>query len=384
MRKAHGNVFLIHLNASVATIISKQKAGNVMKLFRKQYNHPGTQPGLIKTTTKGPLNLSLFDYNESQVTEKHDFTTQQCADFLHNDNITWVHVQGDPDKTTLSSLAADFGIHELYIEDVANVGQRPKLEVQEDQIFVILTLPVQTETTVTLQQISLFLMKNTVVSFCGGEFNPFAGVKSRLNQQTGRIRKRQADYLFYCLIDTVIDWGFPVLESYADRIDSTEELLVRNHDKAILHKIHQLRREVLILRRQIWPQREILNELIRDDTTSLIQSETKLFLRDCYDHSISVLELLETYHEMTNGLMELYMSVVSLRLNDVMRVLTIIATLFIPPTFVVGIYGMNFSPSAGPFSMPELLSPYGYVAVWLVMLSMTGGMLLFFRRHKWI
>ena len=134
----------------------------------------------------------------------------------------------------------------------------------------------------------------------------------------------------------------------------------------------------------IWPQRELINTLLRDDISDLISPDTKVFLRDCYDHCISILELIETYHEMTNGLMELYMSIVSLKLNEVMRVLTIIATLFIPPTFVVGIYGMNFSQSAGPLSMPELYSPYGYVGVWLIMLGMIGGMLLFFKKHKWI
>lgn len=355
-----------------------------MKLFRKQYNQPGTQPGVINDMPKGELMLSLFDYNENQLVEKHDFSTEQCAEYINNDNITWVHVQGDPDKVTLSHLANNFGIHELFIEDVANMGQRPKIEIQEDQIFVILTLPLKTEDSVSLQQISLFLMKNTVISFCGGSFNPFAGVNARLNLQTGRIRKRKADYLFYSLIDTVIDWGFPVLERYADCIDATEELLLQNHDKNILHKIHRLRREVLLLRRQIWPQRELINTLLRDDTATLIEPDTKLFLRDCYDHSISILELIETYHEMTNGLMELYMSVVSLKLNEVMRVLTIIATLFIPPTFVVGIYGMNFSQSAGPLSMPELSSPFGYVAVWTVMLCMTAGMLLFFKKRKWL
>lgn len=355
-----------------------------MKLFRKQYNQPGTQPGVINEMPTGELAISLFDYNENQLIEKHDFTTDQCADYLNNNNMTWIHVQGDPDKITLTQLAHDFGIHELFIEDVANMGQRPKIEIQEDQIFVILTLPLLIEDSVSLQQISLFLMENTVISFCNGQFNPFAGVKSRLNLATARIRKRKADYLFYSLIDTVIDWGFPVLERYADRIDATEDLLLENHDKLILQKIHRLRREVLLLRRQIWPQRELINSLVRDDTSNLIESETKLFLRDCYDHSISILELIETYHEMTNGLMELYMSVVSLKLNEVMRVLTIIATLFIPPTFVVGIYGMNFSQSAGPLNMPELASPYGYIGVWLVILSMIGGMLVFFKKRKWI
>ncbi|MDP5032186.1 MAG: magnesium/cobalt transporter CorA [Paraglaciecola sp.] len=355
-----------------------------MKLFRKQYNQPGSQPGFIHEQPKGELAITLFDYNDNHVVETQDFSTQQCTQFINNDNITWVHVQGDPDKTTLTQLAYDFGIHELFIEDVANKGQRPKIEIQEEQIFVILTLPLQSQDSVNLQQISVFLKKNTVISFCGGNFNPFAGVNSRLNMANSRIRKRKADYLFYSLIDTVIDWGFPVLERYADRIDATEELLLENHDKLILHKIHQLRREVLLLRRQIWPQRELVNALLRDDTSNLIEPDTKLFLRDCYDHSISILELIETYHEMTNGLMELYMSVVSLKLNEVMRVLTIIATLFIPPTFVVGIYGMNFDQRAGPFNMPELASPYGYIGVWLVMLSMIIGMLVFFRKRKWL
>lgn len=355
-----------------------------MKLFRKQYSQPGTQPGVIHDDKKGQLTLSVFDFDASDCVEKKNVTAEQCASYLGNNNETWVHVQGDPDKATFSQLAKDFGIHELFIEDVSNLGQRPKIDIQEDQIFIILTLPVTSEQGVSLQQISIFLKNNTVISFCGGQFNPFTAISNRLTLPTSGLRKRHIDFLFYSLIDTVIDWGFPVLEQYADRIDATEELLLENHDKDILQKIHLLRREVLLLRRQIWPHREMLNTLFRDDTSDLIKADTKLFLRDCYDHSISILELTETYHEMANGLMELYMSVVSLKLNDVMRVLTIIATLFIPPTFVAGIYGMNFSHDAGPLNMPELYSPYGYLGAWAVMIFMIVGMLLFFKKHKWI
>ncbi|GAA6183798.1 MULTISPECIES: magnesium/cobalt transporter CorA [Alteromonadaceae] len=355
-----------------------------MKLFRKQYGQPGAQPGLIDASVDGAVNITLFNYNEHQVVEQSGITVEQCMEYVNKDNITWVHVQGNPDKALLSHLATNFGIHELYIEDVANRAERPKIETHDGQIFSIFSLPVQSESNIYLQQVSLFLMKGTVVSFCSGQFNPFSGVKTRLNLASGKMRTHKADYLFYSLIDSVVDWCFPVLETYAQLIDSTEELLLKNHDKEILQKIHQLRRDVVLLRRQIWPQRELLNQLIRDDTQSLISAKTKVFLRDCYDHSISLLELIETYHEMTNGLMELYMSLVSLKLNEVMRVLTIIATLFIPPTFVVGIYGMNFNPSAGPLSMPELLSPYGYLVVWLIILSMVCGMLLFFKKRKWL
>jgi magnesium transporter len=355
-----------------------------MKLFSKQYHPPGTTPGTLAEPRTGKFKLSLFDYSPVSFSEQHELAAQQCRDFIEKDNVTWIHIQGEPTSEALRSLAAGFAIHDLYLEDVANIGQRPKLEIQDEQLFLILSLPLPGEHKVEIEQVSIFLNKNTVISFCSGDFNPFETIAQRLRATSGRMRKRQADYLFYSLIDNVIDYGFPLLEGYAEKIDLLEEGLLDNKSTTLVNEIHGLRRELLLLRRKLWPQREVINALLRKDDTKLIKEETQIFLRDCHDHIISVMELLETYHEMTSGLMDLYMSKVSMRLNDVMRVLTIIATLFIPPTFVVGLYGMNFNPQLGPLSMPELTWKYGYIAVVSVIVLMFVGMLLFFRKHKWL
>jgi len=355
-----------------------------MKLFNKKYSQPGTVPGVLSEPSTSQFMIDLIDFSANKIEHKNNVDVSQCRTFLDSTNVTWIHVQGNPSFDALRSLAKGLDIHDLYVEDVVNTGQRPKVEVNDEQIFVVLSLPVYEPQKITVEQVSLFLTQNTVVSFCTGDFNPFVPIIERLDRGLGKLRKRQADYLLYNLIDAVIDFGFPLLEEYSERIQSLEDRVLEFKDDKPLGEIHQLRRELLLLRRKLWPQREVVNELIRHDESSQLSAETKMHFRDCHDHVISIMELLETYHEMTSGLMELYMTSVSLKLNDVMKVLTIIATLFIPPTFIVGVYGMNFDPNISALNMPEIEWKYGYIAVWVVIVSMISGMLLFFRKHKWI
>ncbi|WJG07638.1 magnesium/cobalt transporter CorA [Aliiglaciecola sp. LCG003] len=355
-----------------------------MKLFTKKYHKPGTRPGMLAKQKAVQVSLELLDYNASSIQHRTDLNIEQCRQFIDKPNVTWIHVQGDPSNDTLRTLAKGLNIHELYVEDVVNTGQRPKVELSENQVFIVLSLPVDNGELVSVEQVSLFLTENTVVSFCTGTFNPFSPIVDRLNKGLGKLRKLNADYLLYNLADAVIDFGYPLLETYSEKIQSLEDSLLQFSDEKVLAQVHKLRRELLLLRRKLWPQREVINEIIRDDECLVLSSETKLHFRDCHDHVISIMELLETYHEMTSGLMELYMTSVSLKLNDVMKVLTIIATIFIPPTFIVGVYGMNFDPQVNPLNMPELEWQYGYLAVWVLIALMISGMLLFFRKQKWI
>jgi magnesium transporter len=355
-----------------------------MKLFSKKYNEPGTRPGVLTERGTEIFTIDLVDYSENAIDSQLDISETQCRTFIDNANVTWIHVQGDPSTEALHALAKGIDIHDLYIEDVANTGQRPKAEINDAQLFIILSLPVFVNDKIAVEQVSLFLTQNTVVSFCSGEFNPFLPVRERLKNGLGKLRRRKADYLLYSLLDVVIDYGFPLLEVYSEKIQSLEDDMLDNKDDKLLGQIHQLPRELLLLRRKLWPQREVVNELIRDEESSLMSSETKMHFRDCHGHVISIMELLETYHEMTSGLMELYMTRVSLKMNDVMKVLTIIATLFIPPTFIVGVYGMNFDPLISPLNMPEIGWKYGYIAVWVLLIGMFSGMLMLFRRRKWI
>ncbi|MEQ3657850.1 MAG: magnesium/cobalt transporter CorA [Glaciecola sp.] len=355
-----------------------------MKLFTKRYHQPGTTPGEISAPRSEHFTIDLIDYSIDQLNEEKNISVDACRNFIDSSNITWIHIQGDPTLKALQTLGKGLDIHDLYLEDVANFGQRPKVELGEEQIFMVLSLPIDTADSIHIEQVSLFICNNTVVSFCSGEVNPFKEVINRLHHATSKLKKRKADYLFYSLVDTVVDFGFPMLEAYSERIQTVEDHLFDNPTRNELNEIHKLRRELLLLRRRLWPQREVMNEILRDDDGAQIADETKLYFWDCHDHVISIMELLETYHEMTSGLMELYMSSVSLKLNDIMKFLTVITTIFIPPTFVVGLYGMNFDPHISGLNMPELEWQYGYIFVWCIIVLMVSGMFAFFRKRKWL
>jgi magnesium transporter len=249
-------------------------------------------------------------------------------------------------------------------------------------LFVVSNLPVRDGDTLRIEQISLFLGKDYIISFYEGKNDPFEPVRQRLRTRSGKIREQGADYLLYTILDIIIDAGFPVLEDLGERIEDLEDELLDNPDKESLNQIHRLKRELLLLRRTLWPQREALNNLFRLEKTFIAET-TVPYLRDCYDHSVLIMDLIENYREMAASMLDVYLSSVSYKLNDVMRVLTVIATLFIPPTFIVGVYGMNFNPKAGPLSMPELNTPYGYLVVWIVIVLMIIGLLVFFKRKKW-
>ena len=355
-----------------------------MKLFNKKYSQPGTKPGAIEAFDNGEFKVTLYDYNQAHLDVFENLDLATCHDYIESDTSTWIHVQGDPSSDAIKLLAKSFGIHELYVEDILNIGQRPKSEISDEQIFLIMSLPFKHDGRAHIEQVSLFLVNNTLISFVTGSTNPFVTVIERLKNSVGKLRKQKIDYLMYALIDTIIDFGYPLLEIYSEQIQALEDELLETKNERLLGEIHQLRRELLLIRRRLWPQREVINELLRADDNSLLSETTLLHLRDCHDHVISIMEMLETFHERTSGLMELYLTSVSLRLNDVMKFLTIFTTVFIPPTFIVGLYGMNFDSASSPFNMPELSWKYGYILVLCAISASIGGMLFFFRRKKWI
>lgn len=355
-----------------------------MKLFNRKYHTPGTQPGTIKTKENSVFHIDLYEFSSQHVTAHLNTDVSTCKTIIQIDNKSWIHVQGDPSLHALQSLAEDLGIHALFIEDIVNIGQRPKVDLSDDYIFVILNLPMKDEHGVHIEQVSLYLRDQTLISFATGTQDLFYAVTERLKASAGKLRSQPIDYLMYALIDTVIDFGFPLLEAYSDEIQSLESQLLKRNNQELLAEIHTLRRELLLIRKRLWPQREVIRELLRSDENRLLSETTLLHFRDCHDHVIAILEMLETFHEMTSGLMELYLTSVSLKLNDVIKFLTIFTTIFIPPTFIVGVYGMNFSRAAGALNMPELYWRYGYIAVWGLIGLLVVSMLLFFRRKKWI
>jgi magnesium transporter len=350
-----------------------------MAYFTKRYHPPGTAPGTLtahEAHATRPLKLRLMEYDATLLNEREEIPPLECKTYLERDTITWIHAYGYASPELLRELGEIFGLHPLALEDVLNTGQRPKLEHYDHQLFAVMSLPVWSDEELGTEQVSLFFGKNYLISFYNGNDDPFDPVRKRLRGNGGRLRSRGADYLFYTLLDVIIDRGFPVLEDLGEWIEDLEDELLETPSREVLAQIHELKRDLLLLRRMLWPQREVVNQLLREDL-SIIDETTRPYLRDCYDHTIQIMDLFETYRDMAAGMLDVYLSSTSNRLNEVMRVLTVIATIFIPPTFLVGVYGMNF------IDMPELHWRYGYLGSWLVIVAMIGGMLLYFKRKKW-
>lgn len=355
-----------------------------MAYFTKRYHPPGTPPGTLvehAAAADHPLRLRLIDYSAAGLSEQDGVSSVQCKSSLADDTFTWIHAHGRAGPALMRELGETFGLHPLTLEDVLNTGQRPKVEAHDHQLFIVMSLPAWRDDQLTSEQVSLFLGKDYLISFYNGDDDTFEPVRKRLRADD-RMRARGVDYLLHALLDLIIDQGFPILEAFGEEIEELENQLLDAPSKYILGEIHQLKRDLLLLRRLLWPQREVLSQLLREDQ-ALIHEETKPYLRDCYDHTIQIMDLFETYRDMTANMLDVYLSSSSQRLNEIMRVLTVITTLFIPPTFLVGVYGMNFSNPDSPWAMPELHSHYGYPLVWLVIFAMIAGMLVFFKRRGW-
>ncbi|MBS3805355.1 MAG: magnesium/cobalt transporter CorA [Oleiphilaceae bacterium] len=357
-----------------------------MSYFSKQYHTPGTAPGTLVPKTGGPAPLSilLMDYTPDQVEEHQLASAADCTPFLERDTRTWIQVNGQVDAATLRHLGELFDLHDLALEDVLNSGQRPKMELYDEQMFVTLALPVYEDHKLNMIQISLFVGTNYLICFCPLDVDLFEPVRKRMRAPNNkRFANRQIDYLLYALMDLVIDEGFPVLEAFGDQFEHLEEQLLERPSQQTLSDIHDLKRELLVMRRTLWPQREMVGSLLRSDE-ALISADTFVYFRDCHDHSVQIIELLESYRDMATGMLDIYLSSVTNRTNETMRVLTMIATLFIPLTFIVGIYGMNFEHANSPWAMPELGWYYGYPLVWGLMVVVTVGLVWFFKKRHWL
>ncbi len=274
------------------------------------------------------------------------------------------------------------GLHPLVVEDILNSEQRPKVEEFEEYIFITLKMFFLSHKQMIAQQFNIVLGKGYILTFQRHPNNVFDDVMKRIKSGKGRIRTMDSDYLVYRLIDAVIDTYFNVIEKVGDMVEAIEDRLVEDPDESILYDVHSLKRDMIYLRRSIWPMREVVGSLSRD-RSSMINTETEIFFRDIYDHTIQVIDMIETFRDMLSGMLDLYLSSLSNRMNEVMKVLTIIATIFIPLTFIAGIYGMNFDPDASPLNMPELNWIYGYPVTLIGMLIISLIMLFYFRRKKW-
>ncbi len=313
-------------------------------------------------------------------------TPEECISYLDTESVSWVDVQGLGNRDILERLGKVFDLHPLVLEDVVNMGERPKIEDYEDQLLIIARMVVPKERTYGFysEQVSLVLGQNYLLTVQEEpEHDCLESVRVRIERNKGIIRKQGADYLAYALLDAIIDGFFPVLELYGDRLEELEEEVIFKPTRQTLQQIYQIRRELLQLRRAIWPQRDAISTLIRD-SSELISEEVRMYLRDCYDHAVQVMDMVETYRELSSGLMDVYLSAVSNKMNEIMKLLTVVSSIFIPLTFVAGIYGMNFNTEKSPYNMPELNWYWGYPICLAFMGAIAGGLLFFFWRRGWL
>lgn len=344
---------------------------------------PGAQPGtLIAAPEARAPKIHAIGYGVDGIEEADITDPRTLGEIVGKFPVTWVNVVGVGDVDTIRTLGAIFNIHGLALEDIVNLHQRPKAEAYENHIFIVTRIP-HMNLTLDTEQVSLVLGKDHVLTFQETAGDCFNNVRQRIRAGQGRIRGSGSDYLAYALIDSAIDSFFPVLEDYGEEVEELEQKALTDPDRSLIRDVHRIKRDFLTLRRTIWPLREMLNALARNES-KLISDQTRIYLRDCYDHTVQLMDVLETYREVASGLFEIYHSSVSTRINEIMKVLTIITTLFIPMSFIASLYGMNFDTKASPWNMPELRWYYGYPLSLLAMGLIAGGMLLYFRSKGWI
>lgn len=352
------------------------------KLIKKRSKKAGLPPGSLvhigEKKAETPK-ITIIDYDETHFQEKEVKTIDECFIFKDKPTVTWINIDGLHQVEILEKLGECYGLHPLVLEDILNTDQRPKMEDYGEYIYIVLKMLDYNDKSneIEPEQMSLILGPNFVFSFQEREGDTFNPIRERIRNSKGRIRKMGADYLAYTLLDSIVDNYFIILEKLGEKIEFLEEKLVTRPTPETLQVIHYLKREMIFLRRAVWPLREVVNGLERGES-SLVKESTRVYLRDVYDHTIQAIDTIETYRDMVSGMLDIYLSSVSNRLNSVMKVLTIIATIFMPLTFLAGVYGMNFK------YMPELEWRWGYPLVWFIMVGIGISMLIYFRKRKWL
>ena len=361
---------------------------------RRRRTPPGAPPGTLIGDPHAPRpQMQLISYGPDSF-EAQPVEDLKLPDLAPGQTVRWLNIDGLGDVETVRQIGAAFALHPLVLEDIVNVHQRPKVEAYDTHLFIVVQMPLaaqpgtassdpHAQERLLTEQVTICLGHDFVITFQERAGDVFDPLRHRLRAGNGQIRCRGADYLAYTLVDAVIDAFFPLLETYGEQVDDLESAVIQRPDSTHMARIHDLKRNLLTARRAIWPQREMVNALMRDESP-FITSQTRLYLRDCYDHTIQLIDMIETYREIATGLVDIQLSSVSNRMNETMKVLTIIATIFIPLTFVAGIYGMNFDPAAGPWNMPELGWRYGYPATLLGMALIAAGLVYWFWRKGWI
>ncbi len=376
-----GRAMLIRMTMQNETTDQRRAPRRLLGARRR--TPPGAAPGtMIAGPAALPPRIRVIAYGADKIEELSLDSPEPIAEILGRHAVTWIDVCGLGDIETINRIGAFFDLHNLALEDVVNTHQRPKAEEYDDFLFVVLSL-VSMQERLETEQISMFVGENFVITFQERHGDCFEPVRDRLRRQRGRVRSSGADYLAYALIDSAIDSCFPVLEDFGERVEVMEDRVVARADPDLMTEIHDLKRDLLFLRRAIWPLRELINALIRD-ANKFVDDQTQVYLRDCYDHAVQLIDMVETYREIASGLIDIYLSSISTKLNEVMKVLTIIATIFIPLSFIASVYGMNFDRQISPWNMPELGWVYGYPFALALMALTAAGLLGYCLRQGWI
>lgn len=340
----------------------------------------GAPPGTLfyngeKRTDR--IKITLIEYNDSEYIEEEYFDLSECLSHVKPDMVKWINVEGLHKTELIEAIGKFYNIHPLTLEDIVHVDQRPKFEDYDHYVVSIMKM-ISYSNEVISEQLAIVLCDSTVLSFQ----EPHSGdafdiIRTRLRQSKGRVRKLGADYLAYALMDAVVDCYFTAIEKIGDRIEEIEEEIISDSDKKSLLQLYHLKREMIYLRKQVWPMRDMINNMIRSET-KLINDSSDIYLRDLSDHVTRIIDTVETYRDLLSGIMDIYLSTNANKMNEVMKVLTIMSSIFIPVTFIAGVYGMNFE------NMPELKTQNGYFMTWGVMLLIIIGLLIYFRRKKWM
>ena len=340
----------------------------------------GAPPGTLfyngeKRTDR--IKITLIEYNDLEYFEAEYFDLSECLSHVKPEMVKWINVEGLHKTELIEAIGKFYNIHPLTLEDVVHVDQRPKFEDYDHYVVSIMKM-ISYNSEVISEQLAIILCENTVLSFQ----EPHSGdafdiIRTRLRQAKGRVRKLGADYLAYALMDAVVDCYFSAIEKIGDKIEEIEEDIIGNTDKKSLLQLYHLKREMIYLRKQVWPMRDMINNMIRSET-KLINDSNDIYLRDLSDHVTRIIDTVETYRDLLSGIMDIYLSTNSNKMNEVMKVLTIMSSIFIPVTFIAGVYGMNFE------NMPELKSQNGYFITWGIMISLIVCLLVYFKRKKWM
>lgn len=361
-------------------------------MFKIRHPIPGESPGALRLREESPRRapvITLIEYDHTHFEERIISDRSELLSHLDNESVTWINIDGLADLEVLRVLGERFHLHPLALEDVLDTGQRPKAEQYDDYLFIIAQMLYMDDAKQMCgEQVSMFLGKGFLITLQEeADFDVFEPVRARIRSSSGRIRNARPDYLAYALLDSIVDHYYPVLESIGAAIEDIEDEQVENPMKQSVRSLHEYKRTLTQVRRYVWPTRDVISSLLHEES-GLIQAETRVFLRDCYDHTVQLMDLVESYRDVLSGLMEIYLSSVGIRTNEIMRVLTVISSVFIPLTFIAGVYGMNFVSEFNgrkmPWNMPELHHPLGYIGCLLFMLAVAIFQIIYFKKRRWL